>query len=131
MAGYIDGFVFPISLARIEEYKAVAQAVGDIYREHGAMEYLEFVGDDMEREGTVSFPGLLTAAEGETIVMGWITYDSRETRDKVNAKIESDPRIADLVVPLMDPEAMIFDASKMAFGGFKPLVRSSGKATDD
>ena len=122
MAHYIDGFVFPISRDRIEEYKRVAEAVAEIYKEHGALDYLEFVGDDMSREGTRPFPDLVGAEEDETIVFGWIVFDSRETRDLVNKKIESDPRMADLVAPLMDPSAPVFAANRMAYGGFQALI---------
>jgi len=129
MSQYIDGFVFPISQDRLEEYKRVAEVVAGIYREHGAIDYLEFVGDDMNREGTKPFPDLAGAGEGETIVFGWVVFESRESRDLVNKKVETDPRMADLIAPLMDPASMIFDPSRMAYGGFKPLVHSDG--TDD
>lgn len=124
MAHYIDGFVFPISRDRVNEYMQVAEAVAAIYKEHGALEYLEFIGDDMSREGTRPFPDLVSAAKGETIVFGWVVFDSRETRDLVNKKVESDPRMAELVAPLTDPSAPIFDAKRMAYGGFRPLTGS-------
>ena len=122
MAPYVDGFVFPISRDRIDEYKRVAEAVAGIYKEHGALDYLEYVGDDMSREGTRPFPDLVSAAKDETIVFGWVVFDSRETRDLVNKKVESDPRMADLVAPLTDPSALIFDAKRMAYGGFRALT---------
>ena len=124
MANYIDGFVFPISLGHIEAYKPVAEAVAAIYKEHGALDYLEFVGDDLSREGTRPFPDLVSAAKDETIVFGWIVFESKESRDLVNQKVENDPRMADLVAPLMDPNALVFDATRMAYGGFRTLVGS-------
>lgn len=124
MARYIDGFIFPIARDRINEYKRVAEAVAEVYKEHGALEYLEYVGDDMFREGTRPFPDLVSAAPDETIVFGWVVFDSRETRDRVNKEVESDPRMADLVAPLMDPAALIFDARRMAYGGFRTLLGS-------
>ena len=127
MDQYIDGFVFPVSRDHLSEYKLVAEAVAKIYVEHGAIDYLEFVGDDMIRECTRGFPDLLNAAEGETIVFGWVVFESREARDLVNKKVEADPRMADLVAPIMDPTNQIFDAERMAYGGFQPLVQSQKK----
>ena len=127
MAQYIDGFMFPISRNRVNEYKRVAEAVAQIYREHGAQEYLEFVGDEMNREGTRSFLEAANAAEDETIVFGWIMYNSRRTRDLVNERVEADPRMIDLIAPLVDPSNTVFDARRMAFGGFQPLVRSTAE----
>ena len=122
---YVDGFVFPIARNRLGEYARVAEAVARIYKEHGALDYVEYVGDDMTREGTRPFPELLSASEEETIVFGWIAYDSRATRDLVNEKVESDPRMEELVAPLMDPSALVFDATRMAFGGFRRLITES------
>ena len=122
MANYIDGFVFPIPGDRLEEYQRVAGEVAAIWKEHGALDYLEFVGDDMHREGTRSFVDMSGASDNESIVFGWITYESRESRDLVNEKIEADPRMIELVGPLMDPANPIFDSLRMAYAGFKPLV---------
>ena len=122
MAQYIDGFVFPISRDRIDEYQQVAERVADIYKEHGALEYVEFVGDDLFREGTLPFPKLMSIEEGETVVFGWIVFDSRDTRDDVNKKVETDERMPELIAPLMDPNDPIFDPSRMAYGGFCPLI---------
>ena len=124
MAQYIDGFAFPIDSSRLDEYKVVAKQIAKIYAEHGAVRYQEFVGDDLSREGTRAFPETLNAGEGETIVFGWITYDSKATRDQVNQKVESDPRIPELVGPLFDPNQPIFAPTKMAFGGFRALLDS-------
>ena len=121
MSAYIDGFAFPISRDRIDEYKRVAGQVAKIYVEHGAIEYQEYLGDDLKREGTSAFPALLAAGEGETVVFGWISYDSREARDLVNRKVEADPRMADLVAPIMDLNNPVFEPKRMAFGGFESL----------
>lgn len=125
MTQYIDGFVFPISKDRIDDYKQVAEAVAAIYKEHGALDYLEFIGDDMNREGTRPFPDLVQAAKDEVIVFGWVIFDSREARDLVNQKVEADPRMADLIAPLVDPTDMVFDPNRMAYGGFKPFINTS------
>jgi uncharacterized protein YbaA (DUF1428 family) len=125
MPHYIDGFVFPIQRSRIDEYQTAAEAVAEIYKEHGALDYLEFVGDDMKRDGTRSFVDLLTATENEAIIFGWVVFESREARDLVNKKVETDPRMAELVAPLMDPDSLVFDATRMAYGGFRPLVANA------
>ena len=122
MAQYIDGFVFPIPRDRLNEYKRLAQAAAEIWKEHGALDYLEYVGDDMNREGTCSFTDLVAATEDETIVFGWVVFDSREARDLANEKVAADPRMAELI----DSSNSGFDAKRMAYGGFRPLVRSSG-----
>ena len=124
MANYIDGFVLPVPRDRMNEYKRVAAAVAQIYKEHGAIDYLEYVGDDMNREGTRSFNDLVASTEDEAIVFGWVVFDSREARDQVNEKVEADPRMADLIAPLIDPSNPVFDAKRMAYGGFQSLVRS-------
>ncbi len=127
MARYIDGFAFPVSRDRLDEYKRVAEAVAEIYKEHGAMDYVEFVGDDMSREGTLPFPTLMSATEDETIVFGWVAFEDRAARDRVNKKVEADPRMADLVAPLMESSSPVFDPTRMAYGGFRTLVASSAQ----
>ena len=122
MASYIDGFVFPIPVERIDDYKRVAATVAEIYKQHGAVDYVEFVGDDLHREGTRSFPETVNATSDETVVFGWIVFESRDARDLVNQKVEADPRMQDLLAPLFDPANPIFDPSRMAYAGFKPLV---------
>ena len=124
MTNYIDGFVLPIPEDRIEDYRRVAESVAGIYKEHGALEYFEFVGDDMRREGTQSFEDFVGSTTGEVVVFGWIVYESRESRDEVNAKVENDPRMPGLVEPLVDPSHPVFDANRMAYGGFRPLVHA-------
>ncbi len=121
MAHYIDGFVFPIQRDRLNEYKRLAEAVAKIWKEHGALDYCEYVGDDLYLEGTRSFTDLVAATENETIVFGWVVFDSREARDLANEKVAADPRMVDLI----DSANSGFDAKRMAYGGFQPLVPSS------
>lgn len=118
MSRYVDGFVLPIPRARIDEYQRVAEAAAEIWKEHGALEYWECIGDDLQGEGTSSFPNLVTASPEETVVFAWVVFESREARDTANQKIASDPRMATLV----DPNNPIFDCARMAYGGFKSLV---------
>ena len=125
MAHYIDGFVLPIQRDRLNEYKRVAEAAAEIWTEHGALDYWEYVGDDLNLEGTRSFTDLVAATEDEAIVFGWVVFDSREARDLANESVLADPRMADLIDPLIDPSNPVFDAKRMAYGGFQSLVRSS------
>lgn len=129
MAHYIDGFVFPVPRDRLDEYRHVAEAVAMIWKEHGAVDYWEYVGNDMHREGTRSFTDLVAATEDEIIVFGWVVFDSREARDLVNDKVAADPRMAELITPLIDPSTPVFDARRMAYGGFQSLVQSPNTNT--
>ena len=119
MAHYIDGFVLPIPRDRLDEYKRVVESAAEIWKEHGALDYLEYVGDDLKLEGTRSFTDLVSATEDEAIVFGWVVFDSREARDLANEKVAADPRMADLI----DSSNSGFDAQRMAYGGFQSLVR--------
>lgn len=123
MTNYIDGFVFPISRERLNEYKRLAEAAAEIWKEHGALDYFEYVGDDMTLEGTRSFTDVIAATEDEVIVFGWIVFDSRQTRDLVNLKVMADLRMVDL----LDITDSGFNAERMAYGGFKPLVRTGNE----
>ena len=91
MASYIDGFVLPIPHNRLEEYRRVVETVAEIWKEHGALDYWEYVGDDLTLEGTRSFHDLAGVAEGEAIVFGWVEFESREARDRANENVFNDP----------------------------------------
>lgn len=129
MTNYIDGFVFPVPRNHLNEYKRVAETVAKIWKEHGALAYFEFVGEDLKLEGTRSFPELVDAKVDEAIVFGWVVFDSREARDLVNERVAADPRMTDLIAPLTDPSRMVFDAKRMVYGGFQPLVQSNNSKT--
>lgn len=120
MSNYIDGFVIPLPKDKIEEYRKVAEKAGALWREHGALEYYECIGDDMAAEQTVPFPQLANAGPEDTVVFSWIAYKSREHRDEVNAKVMADPRMHEM----MNPDCMPFDCAKMAYGGFNVLVHA-------
>jgi len=121
MSQYIDGFVFPISIDRLNDYKRLVESVAEIWREHGALDYREYRGDAMNLDGTCSFNNLLNASANEIIVFGWVVFDSREARDLINEKVAADPRMADLVASSNSG----FDAKRMAYGGFQALVQYS------
>lgn len=115
---YVDGFVLPVPKDKIAEYRKIAQKAGKIWREHGALEYRECVGEDLDaHEGTVPFGKAVRAKEGETVVIAWIVYKSKRDRDRINKKVMADPRLAKI-----DPKTMPFDVRRMVYGGFDLLV---------
>jgi len=118
MARYIDGFVVPVPADQLDAYRRISRKAGKIWREHGALEYIECVADDVKPGKSTSFPQSVKLKDGEVVVFSWIAYTSRKERDRINAKVMSDPRLADM----MDPKAMPFDTKRMFFGGFKTLV---------
>jgi uncharacterized protein YbaA (DUF1428 family) len=120
MTHYVDGFVIPVPKARIEEYRLMAEKAAKIWKGHGAMDYWECVGDDMQAEGTLSFAKLANAKPDETVIFSWVVFASREARDAANAEIFADPRMQEM----MDTANPIFDCTRMAYGGFKPLVHA-------
>lgn len=120
MSHYVDGFVIPVPKDKIDQYRAIAERACKIWMEHGALEYRECVGDDMETKDMVSFPQLAEAQAGEVVFFSYIVYKSREHRDEVNAKVMADPRIHELC----GEGGMPFDCKRMAYGGFKTIVES-------
>lgn len=124
MANYIDGFVLPVPEKHLEEYKTVAEKVAEIWKEYGALAYFEYVGDDLKLEGTRSFIDIVDLKEDEVVVFGWVIFPSKETRELANKQVPNDPRMAELVAPLTRSEKLIFDASRMVYGGFLPLVQA-------
>jgi len=120
MARYVDGFVVPVPADNVEAYRRIARRAGKIWREYGALEYVECLADDVKPGKTTSFPQSVKLKEGEVVVFSWIVYKSRKDRDRINAKVMADPRLADM----MDPKAMPFDAKRMIYGGFEALVKA-------
>jgi uncharacterized protein YbaA (DUF1428 family) len=115
---YVDGFVIPIPKKHLQLYRRIALKAGKVWMDHGALEYRECVGDDLNIKGVKTFPKQVKPKPGETILFSWIVYKSRAQRDKVNAKVMKDPRLA----KMMQPGAMPFDMKRMVYGGFKTLV---------
>jgi len=118
MPQYVDGFVLPVPKRNLDTYRSIARKCGKIWREHGALEYKECVAEDVKRGKVTSFPQSVDLKRGEVVVFAWIVYKSRAQRDKVNAKVMADPRLAEI----MDPKASPFDASRMVWGGFETIV---------
>jgi uncharacterized protein YbaA (DUF1428 family) len=115
---YVDGFVLAVPKKKLDAYRRMSTKAGKVWREHGALEYRECVGDDLNIKGMKTFPRLVKPKPGETVVFSWILYRSRTHRDRVNAKVMKDKRLA----KMMDPKAMPFDMKRMVYGGFKTLV---------
>ena len=118
MALYVDGFVIPIPKKNVAAYLVIARKAGRIWRELGALEYRECVGDDLGAKGAAMFPRMAKARKGETVVFSWIVYKSRAHRDRVNAKVLKDPRMA----PMMDLKKMPFDGKRLIYGGFEMVI---------
>jgi uncharacterized protein YbaA (DUF1428 family) len=118
MARYVDGFVVPVPKDKIDAYRRIARKAGNIWKEYGALEYVECVADDVKPGKVTSFPQAVKLKADETVVFSWIVYKSRSHRDSVNAKVMKDPRLESM----MDPKAMPFDGKRMFWGGFKTLL---------
>jgi len=121
MPAYVDGFVVPVPTDKLDAYRKMARKAGKIWIEYGALQYRECVADDVKPGKLTSFPQAVKLKEGETVVFSWIVYNSRRERDKINAKVMSDPRLADMMDPKNMPN-MPFDTKRMFFGGFKTIV---------
>jgi uncharacterized protein YbaA (DUF1428 family) len=119
MSRYVDGFVIPIPKDKIDDYRRLAEAAGKLWKEHGALDYWECLGDDLEVKDMVGFPQLANIGADETVVFSWIVFESREHRDKVNAAVMADPRIQEIMQGLAEP----FDCKRMVYGGFRKMVK--------
>lgn len=118
MGRYVDGFVLPVPRSKVDEYRRIARKVGRIWREHGALEYVECIADDVKPGKRTSFPRAVKLREDEVVWFSWIAYRSRRDRDRVNAKVMKDPRLASL----FGPGAMPFDGKRLIWGGFKAVI---------
>jgi len=119
MARYVDGFVLPVPIKKLVAYRRMALKCAKLWREHGALEFRECVGDDLTVKMGMPFPRLVKQKRGETVMFSWIVFKSRAHRDRVNAKVMKDPRLAKMT----DPGGMPFDVKRMAYGGFKVLIQ--------
>jgi uncharacterized protein YbaA (DUF1428 family) len=118
VAQYVDGFVIPVPKANVDAYRKIARKAGKVWREHGALEYRECVGEDVKPGKLTSFPQSVKQKPEETVIFAWIVYKSRAHRDRINAKVMKDPRLADM----MKPDASPFDTKRMIYGGFEVIV---------
>ena len=117
---YVDGYILPVPRKNLVAYRRLAQKAAKIWCEHGALEYRESAGDDLNVKWGVPFSKTLKCKPGETVVFAWIVFKSRSHRDKVNAKVMKDPRVANMC----DPKDMPFDCKRIVYGGFKIIVAS-------
>ncbi|WP_119462235.1 DUF1428 family protein [Rhodospirillaceae bacterium SYSU D60014] len=113
---YVDGFVLAVPKQNIEAYKVIARMAGEVWKEHGALAYVECVGDDVPRGELTSFPRAVQAKDDEIVIFAWIVYESREQRDAINAKVMADPRLKG------DMSDMPFDGKRMIYGGFETFL---------
>lgn len=118
MSKYIDGFVLPLPKNKVTAYRKMARVAAKVWRDHGALEYFECVGDDLNLPFGCPFPKGIKARRGETIVFAFIVYRSRAHRDRVNAQVMKDPRLNEAC----DPDKMPFNPKRMLCGGFQVLV---------
>jgi uncharacterized protein YbaA (DUF1428 family) len=115
---YVDGFVLPVPKKKLQTYRRMAQKAGKVWRDHGALEFRECVADDVKPGKPTSFPQSVKLKKGETVFFSFIVFKSRAHRDRVNARVMKDPRLAGMG----DMKDMPFDAKRMIYGGFKVLV---------
>ena len=112
---YIDGFLLPLPKKNLAAYRRLSKKAGKVWREHGALEYRECIGDDLAPKGVVPFTRTMKLKPGETVVFAWIVYKSKAHRNQVNRKVMSDPRMT-------EPASVPFDTKRMVYGGFKVIV---------
>lgn len=115
---YVDGFVVPVPVKNLAAYRRLARKVGKVWKEHGALDYSEWVGDDTPVGKLTSFPRSVKLKRGETVIFAWVAYKSRQDRDRINARVTKDPRLADVV----QGKNLPFDGKRLIYGGFKLLL---------
>jgi uncharacterized protein YbaA (DUF1428 family) len=115
---YVDGFVVPVPKKKLDEYRRLSRTCGKIWKEHGALSYVECVGEDVKPGKLTSFPQSVMLKRTETVVFSWIAYKSRAHRDRVMAKVMADSRMS----KMMDQKGMPFDGKRLIWGGFKTIV---------
>lgn len=119
--GYVDGFVIPVPRKNLAAYRKMAQWGAKTWMRHGALAYMECVGDDMKgNKWCMPFPKMVKLRKGEVVMFSYVVYKSRAHRDAVNKKVMAemmkDPKNKDMKMP--------FNPKRMAYGGFKAMVRA-------
>lgn len=115
---YVDGMVTPVPKAKLADYRKMSRLCGKVWKEHGALEYVECVADDVKPGKTTSFPQAVKLKDDEVVMFSWIVYRNRRDRDRINKRVMADPRLA----AMMDPKNMPFDAKRMFWGGFRQMI---------
>ena len=119
---YVDGFVIPVSKENLPAYREMAKMGGEVWKKHGALEYIESVSDDLDPDlGGIKFLQAVKAEPGETVVFSFIVFKSRAHRDEVNAKVMKDPMMND---PKYKDKPLPFDIKRMVYGGFEVIVEA-------
>jgi uncharacterized protein YbaA (DUF1428 family) len=118
MPKYVDGFVIPIPKKNLKAYQRMAQKAGKVWKDHGALEYFECVGDDLKNKWGAQFPKAVKCKPNETVVFSYIVFKSRAHRDKVNANVMKDPRLKGM------GDEMPFEIKRMVYGGFTTIVEA-------
>lgn len=113
---YVDGFLLAVPKTKLDAYKAMARVAGDVWKDYGAIDYVECVGDDVPYGELTSFPRAVQARDDEVVIFSWITYESRERRDEIVAKVMADARLQN------DDWKDVFDGKRMIYGGFKAFL---------
>ena len=116
MTKYVDAFVVPVAKAKLDDYKKFAETAGEVWREYGALEYVECIADDVKPGKETSFPLSVKLRDDEIVIFSYITYASREDRDRICDQVMKDPRINP------DPKSLPFDGMRMFWGGFKSWI---------
>ncbi|MGE3934534.1 MAG: DUF1428 domain-containing protein [Rhodospirillaceae bacterium] len=114
---YVDGFLLAVPRDKLEAYKALARTAGEVWKEHGALAYVECTGDDVPYGELTSFPRAVQAKDDEVVIFAWIVYESRARRDAINAKVMADPRLK------CEMDSMPFDGKRMIYGGFETFIQ--------
>ena len=117
---YVDGFVLPVAKDKLAAYRKLARKADKIWREHGALDYVECIADDVKPGKVTSFPQAVKLKPDEVVVFSWIVFRSRKDRDRINNRVMADPRMA--MMETTDPKDWPFDGKRMFWGGFKPMV---------
>ncbi|MBI2572837.1 DUF1428 domain-containing protein [Candidatus Woesearchaeota archaeon] len=120
MKGYIDLFVLPVPKKNLKKYCAISTRFGKMMREYGALEYREFIGDDLKPKGVVPFPMVIALRSGEVLVSAVVGYKTKAHRDQINKKVQSDPRTKKMVEDMM--QNPVADHKRMCYGGFATIV---------
>jgi len=115
---YVDGFVVPVPRKNLNQYKKIAKVFGKVWLDHGALDYVESIADDVQKGKVTSFPQSVKLKKGEVVCFSFVTFKSRSNRDAIMKKVMSDPRLA----PYMNEDSMPFDGMRMFWGGFKPFI---------
>jgi uncharacterized protein YbaA (DUF1428 family) len=118
MGRYVDGFVMPLPKANVDRYREMASRAGALWKQHGALEYVETVAEDVKVGEVTSFPQSVKLEDDETVVFAWITFESREHRDEVNKKVMADESMKEY----MESDEQIADYKRMVYGGFEVIV---------